>query len=237
MSFLSKFLTRRFLFAGAMSGFVSLVISVITGSLITMVNPAHAQNQTQTQTQTIAGRYVPMNKGSTIKDTQTGLIWMRCSVGQEWDGRTCTGEVRTAELNEARTYAKLLNEDGGFAGARNWRVPTVDELQSLRYCSTGPVHEISTETAMGKTFTRDKGVTMITVPAAKGDKQVFKRCDEGSIRPSINTQVFPNTPDHVYWTSSPYVGDSNNAWFIDFYNGDVDFNGDRSGSNDVRLVR
>ncbi len=156
---------------------------------------------------------------------------MRCSVGQEWDGHTCTGEARIAELDEAQTYAKLLNEDDGFAGARNWRVPTVDELQSLRYCSTGPARDISTETAMGKTFTRDKGVTMITVPAIKGNKQVFERCDEGSARPTINTQAFPYTLSDWFWSSSPYVGGNSDAWSVGYgYNRN-------NGNGRVRLVR
>jgi len=42
--------------------------------------------------------------------------------------------------------------------------------------------------------------------------------------------------DLPHWSSSPYVGSSNYAWYVDFYNGNVDDN-DRNNNNQVRLVR
>jgi Protein of unknown function (DUF1566) len=54
--------------------------------------------------------------------------------------------------------------------------------------------------------------------------------------PTIDSTWFPNTVGDVYWTSSPYVGNSNVAWFVVFYDGYV--NGyNRSDYDYVRLVR
>ena len=54
--------------------------------------------------------------------------------------------------------------------------------------------------------------------------------------PSINTALFPNTASSSYWSSSPLANDSDNAWFVDFSNGNDDtFN--RSNFRRVRLVR
>ncbi|MDP2102501.1 MAG: DUF1566 domain-containing protein [Methylotenera sp.] len=64
--------------------------------------------------------------GDTIKDNESGLIWQRCSVGQTWDGNACAGMAKKLILNEAQKYA-----------VQGWRVPSVDELKSLRYCANG----------------------------------------------------------------------------------------------------
>ena len=47
---------------------------------------------------------------------------------------------------------------------------------------------------------------------------------------------FPNMPETWFWSSSPYVGDANYAWYVDFYDGYVYFNY-RSLNLAVRLVR
>lgn len=64
--------------------------------------------------------------GDTIKDNESGLIWQRCSVGQTWDGNACAGMAEKLRLNEAQKYA-----------VQGWRVPSVEELKSLRYCANG----------------------------------------------------------------------------------------------------
>lgn len=57
----------------------------------------------------------------------TGWIWMRCSLGQEWNGETCLGEAKTF------TWTEALDVAGGevFAGHGNWRLPTNQELLGL----------------------------------------------------------------------------------------------------------
>ncbi len=54
--------------------------------------------------------------------------------------------------------------------------------------------------------------------------------------PAINNQAFPNTTSDWYWSSSPNARNSDSAWHVNFYDGDVD--GYRKGHNGhVRLVR
>jgi len=36
-------------------------------------------------------RYLAYANGTAL-DTKTGLLWMRCLVGQTWTGSTCSGE-------------------------------------------------------------------------------------------------------------------------------------------------
>jgi len=78
----------------------------------------------------MAGRYRDNGDG-TVTDVQTGLQWMRFSLGQEWNGGTCTGEARKYTWQEAFDAAETLNRQGGCAGYRGWRVPTKEELQTL----------------------------------------------------------------------------------------------------------
>ncbi|MFO1422246.1 MAG: DUF1566 domain-containing protein [Candidatus Competibacteraceae bacterium] len=78
----------------------------------------------------MAGRYRDNGDG-TVTDVQTGLQWMRCSLGQEWKGGTCTGEAKKYTWQKALDIAAALNRQGGYAGYRDWRVPTIEELKTL----------------------------------------------------------------------------------------------------------
>lgn len=71
-------------------------------------------------------------KGGLVKDTETKLMWMRCSLGQTWDGSTCTGKALEY------TWAETMKQNGfNYAGYSNWRVPKIEELKTLVYCSSG----------------------------------------------------------------------------------------------------
>jgi hypothetical protein len=51
--------------------------------------------------------------------------------------------------------------------------------------------------------------------------------DYGQMFPAIDRDAFPDTPsttyDHGYWSSSPYFGDPNYAWAVDFGFGYVNY--------------
>jgi len=58
------------------------------------------------------------NGDGTITDYATGLMWQK------------SGSPRFMEYENAKTYIENLNRDG-FAGHKDWRLPTLDELKSL----------------------------------------------------------------------------------------------------------
>ncbi|RMX01778.1 DUF1566 domain-containing protein [Allofranklinella schreckenbergeri] len=66
------------------------------------------------------GRFVI--NGDEVTDTQTGLVWARCGVGQNWDGNTCVGDAHDLSHQEAMEHAK---------GRQGWRLPNVKELSSI----------------------------------------------------------------------------------------------------------
>lgn len=71
------------------------------------------------------------NGNGTVTHTATGLVWMRCSLGQSWDGTTCTGSASTYNWQEALAAAHNLNSDAGYAGHNDWRLPNKNELASI----------------------------------------------------------------------------------------------------------
>ena len=76
----------------------------------------------------VGGEATPTQlKQFTIRDRSRGLEWLRCSVGQIWNGYTCIGNARMLSLDQAR-QAEILarNELGAW-----WRLPTVEELGTL----------------------------------------------------------------------------------------------------------
>ena len=72
--------------------------------------------------------YVDHGDG-TITDTRFKLMWMKCAQGQE--GPLCQGAVLTFTWEGAMSIPHALNQQGGFAGYTDWRVPTASELESL----------------------------------------------------------------------------------------------------------
>ncbi|MBK1734785.1 hypothetical protein CKO15_05670 [Halorhodospira abdelmalekii] len=150
----------------------------------------------------IAGRYRIVGNGAVVEDTQTGLQWMRCSLGQRWDGQTCGGHANYFTWHEARQVTDR------YAG---WRLPTIEELRTLRYCSGGE-------------------------PALFLGGRERTSCGGHYQRPTIVQEAFPNTPARTFWSASPYVGTSGHSWNVHFHNGNDNWLS-RSSPNRVRLVR
>lgn len=148
----------------------------------------------------------------TVTDVQTGLQWMRFSLGQEWQEwqeSTCVGKAKKYQWQEALDAATELNAQGGYAGHADWRVPTKEELLTLVYCSCG---QPTTWNNTGK--------------ACEGDWE----------RPTIYQPMFPNTSDSMYWSSSTVEDKPDCAWYIGFVGGYAN-NSYKHFHQSVRLMR
>ena len=77
------------------------------------------------------------NGDGTLFDIEPDLTWMRCSLGQVWNGTTCTGTPATYTWKSAQDAANKLNREGGYANHHDWHVPQIRELASIieRQCS------------------------------------------------------------------------------------------------------
>lgn len=69
-----------------------------------------------------------LSRSGLVADPAKGLLWMRCSLGQNWDGTTCVGDATLfaqwqSALQSAETYE--------YQGLTGWRLPNAKELLSL----------------------------------------------------------------------------------------------------------
>ena len=84
-----------------------------------------------------------INNDGTVSDTKTGLIWKRCSEGQS--GVDCRmGAAATYTWQGALQQAQSVNNNGGFAGYKNWRLPNMKELDSIveKQCNSPSINLI-----------------------------------------------------------------------------------------------
>ncbi|MFO8152681.1 DUF1566 domain-containing protein [Thioalkalivibrio sp.] len=70
-------------------------------------------------------RYQIEEDGAVVFDSQTGLYWERCSVGQTLVDGHCAGRANRFTWDQANALDADLPENG------EWRLPTVEELQTL----------------------------------------------------------------------------------------------------------
>ncbi len=70
-----------------------------------------------------------IHNDGTVTDNNTGLIWMRCSLGQIWDTNTssCTGSISAYSWENSLAAAQSYS----FADRSDWRLPNVKELTSI----------------------------------------------------------------------------------------------------------
>ena len=62
-----------------------------------------------------------------VIDLSHGVEWMRCSVGQTWDGTNCTGEIVKLDHDHIQKAIEIANEQLGGT----WRLPSLRELEGL----------------------------------------------------------------------------------------------------------
>jgi hypothetical protein len=179
-----------------------------TATLSPTTMPVAATSSSTASNNLLANRYRDNNDG-TVTDVQTGLQWMRFSLGQEWKGGICIGQAKTYTWQAAQDAATALNRQGDYPGYRDWRLPTKEELLTLIYCSTGR-------------------------PKTWNDTEI--KCAGNYDKPTIYQLVFPNTPASLFWSCSAYVGNQDRKLLVNFSKGDVQAH-PKNNNNCVRLVR
>lgn len=142
-------------------------------------------------------------------DQNTHLIWMRCAIGQKWTGNSCNGNPTELNWFDASDYFKNFNNTG-FADHKDWRLPTIDELASLRHCSKGWAVNSSNQPIK---------VSLPTGPS------INLSCDDYSDPPALDQTIFPNAPLHGwYWSNTSDTNNTKNAWGSNTDSGILDNN-------------
>lgn len=150
------------------------------------------------------------------------------------DGRACVRLVRGTLIEPIYTYSADGSEVADTKTGLIWR-----------RCSEGQTWSGSTCTGTAVTYTYENALLRAKneanasgkawrVPNVKELSSITKLGE--AVNPSIDTSAFPGTPANQFWSSSPYVGGPNGAWYVNFNYGYVGGNF-RYGNGNVRLVR
>ncbi len=105
--------------------YIAKILLVLSVVLIQHIALAQTCNDTVTST-TPDERFIDRGDG-TVQDKHTGLIWMRCALGQTWDGSTCTGNAATYTWQQALQAAA----DTTYAGSSAWQLPNIKQLTNI----------------------------------------------------------------------------------------------------------
>lgn len=68
-----------------------------------------------------------LHQDGTATHSITGLMWMRCALGQSWNGTSCVNAATTYTWSQA-LQAAVASRFGGYS---NWRLPNAKELQTI----------------------------------------------------------------------------------------------------------
>ena len=76
------------------------------------------------------------NHDGTLTDIDSGLTWMRCALGQRWEGNTCLGQPERYTWQSALHAVRQFNQKNGYAEYKDWRMPRLPELAGIieRHC-------------------------------------------------------------------------------------------------------
>lgn len=100
--------------------------------LLSAVAPALAEQRCDTSRYPLSApteRFTDNGDG-TVTDTSSGLMWMRCAVGQDWTGGTCAGEALAFSWSAAEAAAAAVNRSGDRF-FNDWRVPGLRDLAMI----------------------------------------------------------------------------------------------------------
>jgi len=74
-----------------------------------------------------------------VVDLENKIEWLRCSVGQRWNGNKCVGKIVNLSLDMVPKALDIANEQLGG----QWRLPSKAELKSIvcKECSPPKINE------------------------------------------------------------------------------------------------
>jgi len=122
---------------------------------------------------------------------------------------------------------------------------TVRDLQTSliwQRCSQGQTGSSCSGTASTHTWAQALVLASNSSFAGQSDwrlpssKELQTLPEYGCSNPSINLNVFPNTPSVRFWSSTTFAGVASNAWNVLFVYGNLNVS-TKTSTNHVRLVR
>ena len=114
-------------------------VLVVLGMFFICTNPVLAQSQLPGDVS--SGDKIIVKSGKfmvrehLVVDLQNGVEWLRCSVGQIWNGVGCEGKAMQLTQDEVAKAIVIANEQLGLG----WRLPSRFELEGLVCEECAPV--------------------------------------------------------------------------------------------------
>jgi hypothetical protein len=100
--------------------------------LLAVLTPAVAEQRCDTSRSPLSAptERFDDNGDGTVTDKASGLMWMRCALGQDWTGETCRGEATSYPWSGTATAAAEVNANGMLFFS-DWRVPGLRDLAMI----------------------------------------------------------------------------------------------------------
>jgi formylglycine-generating enzyme required for sulfatase activity len=120
------------------AGFTNSAVATLTGvfsypPLKTGQTNSYSTTGSDGDLQKGVARSYTDNGDGTVTDNATGLVWQKCSRGQNNDA-SCSGSATTATWTDAGSYCSSLSLAG-----KTWRLPSIQELETLpNYSQSNP---------------------------------------------------------------------------------------------------
>lgn len=128
-------------------------------------------------------RFIPDGNTGCIIDKLTGL---------EWPGDWTSIYTRNVNLEGAKAQVIADNNNSGMCGYKDWKLPTVNELMSLK----------SYYTVFNGDYRDPKAMSWLNSYGFHGVQDIIERVSGGK-------DVYS-----AYWTSDQYAGDSSQEWLV-----------------------
>lgn len=178
-----------------------LFVFLALAGLLTVTAQADQTCRNSIEKSTPSSRFI-FNDNATVTDKETKITWMRCALGQKWDGKTCTGKAQDYSWQEAREAVTELNSDT-FGEPSLWRLPKIPELASIveRQCFEPRVNLVVFPATPSKVFW--------TSMEKNGDSERAYVLDfgQGGVKPNEKSHTGPirlmlDGPNGKWWTMS-----------------------------------
>lgn len=151
-------------------------------------------------------------KGNLVVDNSTGLMWMRCPLGQKWKNNQCVGDPIHGDLPALKAKAA----DFTYNGHGDWRLPTMDELISIVNCSGSKIDNFDSESFRHVSFDgpcnfsifSDNKLAMEETPFSHLDKQILSSTNYIISNRSHRNTTIDFSGRGTIWSRSPHQGSS-----------------------------